>query len=90
MTFESTVAVISFLAVLIGCAVGISGYLSKTKREAENSGEMKGILDNIREGVDLIRIDQKAMQNTLSELSTRIASVEASDKAAHKRIDRLE
>lgn len=90
MTFDNTVSVVSFLVVLIGCAMGVSGYLARTKSEAVNLGEMKGVLDNIREGVDLIRVEQKAMQNTLSELSNRIAAVEASDKAAHKRIDRLE
>mgnify|MGYP004531988695 FL=1 len=90
MTFDGMVAVVSFLVVLIGCAVGVSGYLARTKSEALNLGEMKGLLDNIRDGVDTIRIEQKAMRNTLSELSNRIAAVEASDKAAHKRIDRLE
>ena len=90
MTFDNTVTIVSFLIALIGCGIGISGYLARTKTESVHLGEMKGMLDGIREGVETIRVEQKAMQNTLAEVSNKIAAVEASDKAAHRRIDRLE
>lgn len=90
MTFENTVSVISFLVMIIGCGIGISGYLARAKNESVHLGEMRGLLDGIREGVDSIRVEQKSIEHTLSALSNKIAAVEASDKSAHRRIDRLE
>lgn len=90
MDFENTITVFSFLIALIGCGIGISGYLARTKNESVHLGEMKGMLNGIREDMETIIIEQKAMQNTLTDVSNKISAVEASDKAAHRRIDRLE
>jgi septal ring factor EnvC (AmiA/AmiB activator) len=85
--------------ITVVCTVGafILGYLAfkrerdkDVRNEASDSAVIRTKLDNISSGVDSIRIDMKANEKRVSELSERVIRVEESSKQAHKRIDHLE
>ena len=85
--------------ISILCAVGglIVGYLAFRREKnndvangASESAVIKTKLDNISSGVDSIRIDMKANEKRVSDLSERVIRVEESAKQAHKRIDKIE
>ena len=46
-------------------------------------------LDGISHGIETIRVDLKAQEKRVSELSERLTRVEESSKQAHKRLDNL-
>ena len=86
------------LGVLIGLISTISGvafgYMAnhraskkETKDDTKDHTELKTNLDYIRRGVDDIRIDLKAQENKVSDLTTAVVRLEESTKSAHKRID---
>jgi len=54
------------------------------------NAETQTKLDSIREGVDDIRVEQRAMRSRQDEMSERLASAESSIKSAHHRLDTLE
>lgn len=60
------------------------------KEDASKDGEVKTTLAYISKGVDEIRIDIKAQDRKISDISERLIRVEESAKSAHKRLDMLE
>jgi septal ring factor EnvC (AmiA/AmiB activator) len=87
------------VGIPILCAAGglIIGYLAfrrdkdnDVRNDASESAVIKTKLDNISSGVDSIRIDMKANEKRVSDLSERVIRVEESSKQAHKRIDKIE
>lgn len=54
------------------------------KSAASDSAVIRTKLDNIKSGVESIRIDIKANERWVSELSERVILVEESTKQAHK------
>lgn len=54
------------------------------------NAETQTKLDSIREGVDDIRVEQRAMRSRQDEMSERLAGAESSIKSAHHRLDALE
>ncbi|MGE7869589.1 hypothetical protein ACQKNO_26190 [Bacillus paramycoides] len=85
---------IGVLITLLSAAISYLGYsLNKTKvikSDGQESAEMKAELGYIRKGVDDIRIDLKANEKQMQQLSERVTRVEESSKQAHKRLDNLE
>ena len=89
------------LDVQIGVVCGVLGlfigFLTfKRERDkgiqsdASDQAVIKTKLDNINAGVESIRIDIKANERRVSELSERVIRVEESTKQAHKRLDHVE
>jgi septal ring factor EnvC (AmiA/AmiB activator) len=81
------------------CAVGglLIGFFTfnrsrdnDVKNDASESAVIKTKLDNISSGIDSIRIDIKANEKRVSELSERVIRIEESSKQAHLRINKLE
>lgn len=81
------------------CAIGglLIGFLTfnrsrdkDVKTDASESAVIRTKLDNISSGIDSIRIDIKANERRVSELSERVIRVEESSKQAHKRLDAIE
>lgn len=93
MTIElgSLIAVIGTMA---GVVFGYIGHQRIGKKEIQSDTkdhtELKTNLDYIRKGVDDIRIDQRAADMRIGEISERLIRTEESTKQSHKRIDRLE
>jgi outer membrane murein-binding lipoprotein Lpp len=85
------VTTISILIALVGCFIGLAGWLSgRDKRIAGDAHWRGGVdakLDNISSGINGVCAEVKAVQRTLSEHGERLSTVETSAKQAHHRID---
>lgn len=90
---ESVGAVLGIIGTVIGCFVGLAGFLTGRDKKIAGDAEWRGMvnakLDNINTGVLGVCSDIKAIQATLAEHGQRLSSVEASAKQAHHRIDEL-
>lgn len=65
------------------------GVKMQCKDEGIDSGELKANITYIRSGVDDIKIDLKAQERRVGDLSERVIRVEESNKNAHQRIDEI-
>lgn len=81
------------LIALIGCIVGLAGWLRNhdTDQEKETSNMTTVIvkLENIRVSISDLKLDLKRTAEDLQSIDRRLTIVEQSAKQAHKRIDEL-
>lgn len=86
--------VIGLLCTITGVVIGIFTFSRNrdkdVKTEASRDAVIETKLDNINRGVESIRIDIKANELKVTELSERVIRVEESSKSAHKRLDIME
>lgn len=84
---------IGILIAIIGCFIGLAGWLSGRDKKIANDAEWRGAvnekLDAIRSDIGGVGGDIKCLQTTLTEHGERLTAVEESAKQAHKRIDEL-
>lgn len=85
------------ITVVCGILGAILGYLTYKKndtKDIENNASEKTLLstklDYISKGVDDIRLDIKAQDKSIKDLTVRLVKCEESTKSAHHRIDTLE
>lgn len=94
MVDTQSVALIGLFCTLLGALIGFLTFTRNRDRDvrtdASESAVIRTKLDNINSGVESIRIDIKANEMRVSELSERVIRIEESSKSAHKRIDNLE
>jgi len=85
---------ITILCSLASVAIAYFGFFRNSKRDSEDAGSIKGQMSSdlgyIKAGVDDLKQEQREQRKNMGELSQRVASVEASVKSAHHRIDRIE
>jgi peptidoglycan hydrolase CwlO-like protein len=86
----SLMAICAILTFVVGLLTFSRNRDKDVKNDASESAVIKTKLDNISSGIDSIRIDIKANERRVSELSERVIRVEESSKQAHKRIDKFE
>lgn len=90
---ENVGAVLGIIGTVIGCFIGLAGFLSgrdkKIAGDAEWRGTVNAKLDNINSGVLGVCSEVKSIQVTLVEHAQRLSSVESSTKQAHHRLDEL-
>lgn len=84
----STVEVGTIIA-LVGCFVGLAGWLGGRDKHIENDAEWRGSVNAKLDVIVGIKTDVESIKVTLSEHGEKLASVDASAKQAHKRIDEL-
>lgn len=89
MTVEITV-IIAIGSFLLGIFTFNRNRDKDVKSDASESAVIRTKLDNISQGVESIRIDIRANEQRVRDLSDRVVRVEESSKQAHKRIDTLE
>jgi len=86
--------VYALIGTILGIVLSYVAFLRNTKRDSNDEGRETGQvlteLGYIKGGIDDLKQEQRRQQETNIELITRLTSVEASAKQAHKRIDRLE
>ena len=91
---NQTVVIIGLICTIIGSLIGFVTFNRNRDRDvrsdASDSAVIRTKLDNISQGVESIRIDFKASERRVTELSERVIRIEESSKQAHKRIDGLE
>lgn len=92
------VAVIGVISTVCAIVFGYSAFNRNKKKDDSESGEKSGTvlteIGYIKSGIDDIKRKQERQEEKQEaqhiEVITRLTSVEASAKQAHKRIDRLE
>ena len=84
----------ALIGTILGIVLSYVAFLRNTKRDSNDEGRETGQvlteLGYIKGGIDDLKQEQRRQQETNIELITRLTSVEASARQAHKRIDRLE
>ena len=88
------VATVGVLIAIVGCFVGLAGWLSGRDKKIANDSEWKGgvnsKLDSIQTGINGVCTDVKTIESCMTKHGERLSAVEASAKQAHHRIDRIE
>lgn len=81
------------LIALIGCIVGLAGWLrnhdSDNEKEASNMTTVIVKLENIRGSISDLKLDLKRTAEDLQSIDRRLTVVEESTKQAHKRINEI-
>jgi len=94
VNFQLFIPILTVLCTLIGLLIGFLTFNRSRDKDVRNdaseSAVIKTKLDTISSGIDSIRIDIKANEKRVSELSERVIRVEESAKQAHKRLDNFE
>ena len=85
---------IGLLIAVVGCFVGLAGWLAGRDKKILGDGEWKGTvntkLDDIKSSVSGTSTQLDKLGSAISTHEKRITEVESSTKQAHKRIDRLD
>lgn len=84
---------VATLIAVVGCFVGLAGWLAGRDKKVLNDGEWKGAvntkLDDIKSSVNGTGIELAKINQALSEHGERLTAAESSVKQAHHRIDEL-
>lgn len=84
---------IGTLIAIIGCFVGLAGWLTGRDKKILGDGEWKGTvntkLDDIKSSVNGTGTELAKINAALSVHGERIKAVEESTASAHKRIDEI-
>lgn len=84
----------ALIGTLLGLLVSYATFIRGTKKDSADEGRETGQvlteIGYIKANTDEIKTEQRRQQETNIQIITRLTSVEASAKQAHKRIDRLE
>jgi hypothetical protein len=83
-------AVSTIFGVVISFISFNRGRDKDVRDDASESAVIRTKLEQINSGVESIRIDIKANEKRVSELTERVIRIEESTKSAHKRLDIIE
>lgn len=78
---------LSILIAVIGCLVGLAGWMSNRDKHLTNDAEWRGQVNGKLDDIMGIRKDVDKLGEKMDHQGERIAVVEASAKSAHKRLD---
>lgn len=78
---------ISIIISIVGCFVGLAGWLSGRDKKISNDSEWRGSVNTKLDTIIGINKDVDELKKNYSEVDKKIAVVEASAKQAHHRID---
>ena len=86
-----------WIPIALSCVMAIIAIITLAKnskkdseKEAEQRAAMTSDMKYIRTSVDEIRLDNKSIQNDVSDLKIKVVEVEAGLKAAHQRLDDMQ
>lgn len=84
MTIEISIAI-----AIIGCLIGIAGWLTNRDKNVAQDAKWRGSVDAKLDVIVGIRTDVDRIDRTVSEHGERLSKVEASAAQAHHRIDEI-
>jgi outer membrane murein-binding lipoprotein Lpp len=88
-----TTDLLGLIIAIVGCFVGLAGWLSGRDKHILTDGQWRGAvdakLDDIKASVSSFGGELAKINVTLSEHGERLTAVESSAKQAHKRIDEI-
>ncbi|WP_312694332.1 hypothetical protein [Caproiciproducens sp.] len=77
------------LIAVIGCFVGLAGWLAGRDKRIANDAEWRGTINAKLDVIVGIKSDVERLEVTVSNHGERIKAVESSASQAHRRIDEL-
>jgi len=80
----------TIVAIVCSLAALLRNNKNDNREEAQQQGAILTELGYIKSGVDDIKAEQRDQRKFNSEVTTKIAALEAANTRAHARIDRLE
>lgn len=84
---------VSIIVALVGCFVGLAGWLTGRDKKIFGDGEWKGSvntkLDDIKTSVSGSAAELAKINQAISAHGERLTAVESSAKQAHHRIDEI-
>lgn len=80
---------ISTLIAIVGCFVGLCGWLSGRDKRVANDAKWRGSVDAKLDLIVGIKADVERIDKTINNHGERLAKVEASASQAHHRIDEI-
>ena len=80
---------VSTLIALVGCFVGLAGWLSGRDKKISNDAEWRGSVNAKLDMIVGIKSDVERIDRTVNVQGERLAKVEASASQAHHRIDEI-
>jgi uncharacterized coiled-coil DUF342 family protein len=81
--------VIAFCALLFTALSFRRTQTQDTSASATERATMTADVRYIRQSIDEIKLENRAIQKDVGELKTKVAEIDASAKSAHKRLDDL-
>ena len=94
MDFQTILPLITAVGVIVAIVYSVRGGKRADKQDNEQGARqlsrIEAARDYVKQGVDDIRIDTRALQKETSDLRGCYIRLEESTKSAHKRIDNLE
>lgn len=87
------ITTISIIIAIIGCLVGVAGWLRNTRADASQrkvvESEIKTKLDFMSNDLKEVKVDIRSFNRDLQNVRTIAVSAEAEAKRANNRIDTL-
>ncbi|MCX7614400.1 MAG: hypothetical protein N2Z65_01430 [Clostridiales bacterium] len=83
-------AEISVLVAIVGCFIGLAGWLSGRDKKIAGDAEWKGMINGKLDVIVGISKNLECLDEKVQGHAERLTAVEESAKQAHKRIDRIE
>ncbi|MEG0165765.1 hypothetical protein [Anaerorhabdus sp.] len=84
---QNTSITLGLLFAIIGCFVGLAGWISNRDKKIANDSEFKGSVNAKLDMMLGIKTEINEIKDDYKGLSEKVVLVEASTKSAHKRID---
>ena len=81
---------ITVLIAVVGCFVGLAGWLSGRDKKIANDSQWRGTVDAKLDAIIGIKGDVEKLDCKVDDHEHRITAVEESAKQAHKRIDHIQ
>ena len=90
MPVETIISLVIAACALLFTALSFRRTMFMDNGEAATQrANMRADIQYIRQSIDDIKLENRAIKDDLSKLNTKVVEIEASTKSAHKRLDDL-
>ena len=86
---ETTTLSIGIIVALVGCFIGLAGWLSGRDKRISETAEWRGEINAKLDVACGVKHDVDRIEESVRKQGERISAVESSAKQAHHRIDEL-
>lgn len=83
-------AAIGMLVAVIGCMVGLAGWLSGRDKKISNDSEWKGQVNAKLDAAIGIKANVDSLCEKVEKHNVEISAIRQDNKSIHRRLDRLE
>lgn len=80
---------LGLILALVGCFVGLAGWLSGREKKISNDGEWRGTVNTKLDAILGLNQELACLDTTVKTHGERLSAVESSVKSAHRRLDNL-